>query len=493
MPPKKQKENPFRVLAEGIRRAATRPNVFGYNPHEKQLPFHQSQAKGRLFLGGNRSGKTVGGATESVWNSTGKHPWRRVFDPPTRGRVVSVDFLNGVEKIVRPEIARWMPASELRGGHWDSAYDKELRTLHLSNGSFIEFMSYDQELDKFAGTSRHWTWFDEEPPKAVFTECKARLIDTGGSWWMTMTPVEGMTWTFDDIYEKRFTDPDIDVFEVDMTDNPYLNDVEIQSFISGLSKDEVVARVRGRYVQRAGVIYRYFSEMNILDPMIPPLEWMHVRAMDHGFNNPTCWLWAAVSPDGTIIIYDEHYEAGQIVAYHARRVHEKTAQNGRPIAYSVGDPSIKNVDPITGTSVLLEYMEHGVPIILGNNDVRAGINRVARYIGSDEQPRRLYVTRNCVNFLWEIKRYRWALWAQKHTQHERDKKEDPHKKDDHAMDAARYLVASRPEHDQGTEIPVSTGPMGAPVGILDPNMRKDEGMRTFTSSYDLDYTLGSEY
>ena len=184
----------LRGLTEGVRTAARRPNIYGYTPHEKQVSFHSSGARGKLFIGGNRSGKTVGGAAEAVYRATGRHPFRPVPPPPTRGRVVSVDFLNGVEKIVRPEIARWLPNSEIRGGSWESGYDRELRTLNLENGSTIEFMSYDQDLDKFAGTSRHWVWFDEEPPQDIFTECLLRLLDTGGDWWITMTPVEGMTW-----------------------------------------------------------------------------------------------------------------------------------------------------------------------------------------------------------------------------------------------------------------------------------------------------------
>src|SRR5687767_6636255 len=104
MPAKKQATaaDLLRSVASGLRTAATRPNFHGYNPHEKQMKFHSSPAKTRLFLGGNRSGKTVGGAVEACWYCTGKHPYRLTPKPPVRGRVVSVDFLNGVEKIVKP-------------------------------------------------------------------------------------------------------------------------------------------------------------------------------------------------------------------------------------------------------------------------------------------------------------------------------------------------------------------------------------------------------
>src|SRR5699024_4390960 len=163
-------------------------------PHAKQLQFHRSNKQMKLYIGGNRSGKTVGGVTEGIWRASGTHPYRPELNErvPTQGRVIGVDFVNGVEKIIFPQYQQWLAPSMLRGGSWETAYDKVLRTLHFDNGSTIEFMSYDQDLDKFAGTSRDWVHFDEEPPLSIFNENRARLIDTDGDYWITMTPVEGM-------------------------------------------------------------------------------------------------------------------------------------------------------------------------------------------------------------------------------------------------------------------------------------------------------------
>lgn len=502
-PKQKYKSNAelLKAISSGFKSAAARPNVYGYRPHERQVEFHSSPHKGRLFLGGNRSGKTVAGAVEAIWWATRTHPYLDLsrWAEPLRGRVVSVDFLNGVEKIVRPEVARWCPTSALKGGSWETAYSKELRTLSFENGSFIEFMSYDQDLDKFAGTSRHFVWFDEEPPQAVFEENMMRLIDTGGQWWITMTPVEGMTWIYDDVYlkwEKKEVDH-IHVVKVDMSQNPHLNQGEIDIFMSQLAEDEVKARKEGRFISSGGLIYKNFSDKNIVEPFKPPVEWMHVAAMDHGFRNPTAWLWAAINPEGHIYIYDEHYESDKIVSYHAQKVHEINAIHERAPDYYVGDPSIRNTDPITGTSILLEYMEYGVPIMLGNNDQRAGINRVTRYIGDDGIPPRLFITSNCVNLLSEIRRLRWQVWADKKSRRDKNFKEEQHKKYDHACDAMRYLISSRPEMDKGTEIPERGNFLGASVGV-DPYNRVDESLlkvRTRHADYSSfnDPVMGGEF
>lgn len=494
--PRKRKETAqdlLRTLAVGFRTAALRPNIHGYRPMPKQLDFHSSNSRGRAFFGGNRSGKTVGGATEAIWWLTGKHPYLQTPEPPVRGRAVAVDFINGVEKIVRPEVTRWLPLSELRGGSWNSGYSKELRTLTLENGSTLEFMSYDQDLDKFAGTSRHFIWFDEEPPRSVYQECLARLIDTGGRWWMTMTPVEGMTWVYDEIYIKAKSDPNFFVVEVEMGENTYLNEAEIDAFLSTLDEDERKARSQGKFVQIGGLIYKHFGQQHILEPHLPDPKQLHFAMMDHGFNNPTAWLWGSIDRDSRIVIYDEHYESGQIVSYHAQKVHQLNRDHGRAPDYNVGDPSIRNRDPITGTSVQLEYQDYDISIIPGNNDVAAGIARVADLLKGKRDIPQLYVTRNCVNLIYELSRYRWGQWATSRMRDNRNVKEEPHKKDDHAADALRYGIASRPQVEDGQTVPELFIPVGATTSV-EPNNRIDTDLAQIgPRRRSLDFHMGEDF
>lgn len=457
-------------LAERLKTQANRPNIRAYKPHKKQVDFHSSDAKGRLYIGGNRSGKTTGGIAEDIFWLTGRHPYRVTPPPPIAGRIVSVDFLNGIEKIIKPELARWLPSSELKGGSWSTAYNKELRTLTLENGSFVEFMSYDQDLDKFAGTSRDFIHFDEEPPQDIWLENKTRLVDRGGSYWITMTPVEGMTWVYDDIYmPAKNNEPTLKVIEVDMTENPYLHPGEVDEFISGLSADDKEARVRGKFVQVGGLVYKMFDpEIHVVDPFIPPADWEWYASLDHGFTNPTAWLWHAVSPDGRIVTFNEHYVSGEIVAHHATAVHAKNIINGRPPDVYIGDPSIRNSTPLTGTSVHQEYMDHGIPIVLGNNDVEAGINKVATYLstpGEGDRPQ-LVITRNCQNLIYEMQRYRFKTFASRKMRNDNNNREVAHKKDDHACDSLRYFVMSRPDLRPFSSPATSLGnPLNAPVGI----------------------------
>ena len=186
-----------RLFVSTLRKTKQNPGIGAYRALPHQHKFHSSSAKGKLFIGGNRSGKTVGGACEAAMRLTGIMEYRiedpvgsdnfimiegrkDLPKPPVRLRGVAVDITRGINLIMIPELKKWIPPSFLIKGSWEDSYSKSDMILTLENGSTIEFMSYEQQVEKFAGTSRHGIWFDEEPPEAIFNENMARLIDVGG-------------------------------------------------------------------------------------------------------------------------------------------------------------------------------------------------------------------------------------------------------------------------------------------------------------------------
>jgi len=276
--------------------------------------------------------------------------------------------------------------------------------------------------------------------------------------------------------------------------NTNINVAEIDQYLSGMTAEEKKARRQGRYVQMGGLIYdRVFTSENVIEPIVNgehwdnfKKNWVHFAGMDHGFNNPTCWLWACTDSDGRIVVYDEYYVEKEVVSTHAYNVLERESDLGVDIGYRVGDPSIRNTDPITGTSVQLEYIDCGVPIVPGNNDVSAGINRVAHLF----QTNRILITRNCEKLIWELGRYRWAKWSTKRIEGKNNPKDTPVKKDDHACDSLRYLVASRFSMEVEQER-TPTNVLGVPVAVL-------TGAATFDSELQareqtIDSTLGAEW
>lgn len=436
------------LIKEGLQRAVSRPSVFGYRPHAKQVQFHSNPCRGRLYIGGNRSGKTVGGVVEDIWRLRGKHPYRKVPDAPIRGRVVTTSYNEGVQQVIIPEFQKWLPPSELINGSWEESYSKAQRILTLANGSTCEFMSYDQELEKFAGTSRHFVHFDEEPPKGIFNECRMRLIDTKGDWYITMTPVEGMTWVYDDVYEPGLLPgSNIGIVEIDTEQNPYVSALEVEEVMSGLDEDEKKARKQGKFVQIGGLVYKKFKRENVIqglttEQLFKIQGWTHYASMDHGFNNPTCWLWHAVSPTGLVVTYDEVYDNETLVEEFARRYHEHNRRPGRiQPSINVGDPAIAQRQAVTGDSIQITYQNHGVSIVKGNNDVNLSVAKINAYLENNKW----LITEDCPNLIRELQRVKWKIFESPKRRHDNNPREEIHKKNDHAPDSARYFFAMMPD------------------------------------------------
>lgn len=450
---------------EGIKAQAVRPNIYGYKPHKKQFAFHRSEKHTRLYIGGNRSGKTVGGGAEMAYWLMKKHPYRRLSLPegPVRMRAVAVDFNYGIGQIVLPEITRWLPPSYYKNGSFEDSYDKTTRILTLNNKSFVEFRSYEQDLDKFAGTSRHGTWFDEEPPQHIYNECMARHVDTDGYTWLTMTPVEGMSWVFDGLYKPGVegTDPDIDVIEIETTENTHLNPAAIERFLRTLDPEERKARERGEFVAFGGRVFKMF---NRTDHVVPPIniddirDWEWYTSFDHGYNNPTAIMWHAVSPDGYAITFDEHYEREWTVKEHAKAFWEKVKEHGQEPAFIVGDPAMAQRNGVTGTSIIQEYADEGIYIAQANNDVSSGVNRMQQYLRCTDKlvknplfahgmtsDAKWHITENCTNLINEMSQLRWKTYTSRKMTFDNNRREEIHKKDDHACDSTRYFFSFMPD------------------------------------------------
>lgn len=436
----------LKELSQGLRERADTIGLDNYKPMPMQARFHKTDTQGRLFSGGNRAGKTVAGVVESVKWLTGNHEvFSDEFPPPVRGRICGVSFDQSIDLTLVPEVKKWMDSKYLINGRWEDSYHKATRTLTLVNGSTCEFMSYDQDVDKFASTSRHFIHFDEEPPKAIFTECLARLIDTNGRWWMTMTPLIEFSWTAEDLYEpiKDGKIPFISLFEASTRDNVHIQSDAIDKLTFIMDKDEREARTTGSGYAESTLIFPELKN-NIIPPVGPEdLEgYKFFTTLDHGLRNPTAILLMAVGPDDDILVIDEYYQTDRLVGENAKCYKEWIESYKKLVVdYMVGDPSTKNKDPITGTSIRQEYGEHGVWYMLGNNDVRAGLLRVKSCFESG----RLKITSNCVNTIREARTYKWKKPISSKVAARSSLMEEPVKKNDHAMDALRYGIMTLPK------------------------------------------------
>jgi phage terminase large subunit-like protein len=440
------------TVKNGIENLVTLPNLRMYNPHEKQVLFHNSDKWGRLFIGGNRSGKSVGGVTEGLMRATRRHPTAKLPRGEIRGRVVVSNFTDHLFGIIFPIYKQWVIPSDLINGSWEDSWNANERTLTFDNGNFIDFKSTDQDLVKHAGTSRHWVHFDEECPMAYFNENNQRLIDTNGVWWMTMTPVEGMTWVYDQLY-MPYSEGKIDnifIVEVDQDDNPYLDRQGKDNAATLLSEDERATRKSGRFAAKGGFIFKEFLETaHVRPPFLPNKDWRIYVSIDHGWNNPTAVLWHAVHEDGNVITFHEYYVHHKTVKEIANSILGINATLNLEVYLYTGDPAMAQGNGITGTNVIQEYALNGIGLAIEGvpRSVGIGIDKMRSYLKVNRYTKRPYwmITENCPNLIRQMKHVHWKTYNSAKLNDQNNVRDEVHKKDDHAFDSARYFFTLMPD------------------------------------------------
>ncbi len=208
----------------------------GEKVHLKQLEFHKCLKKNRWVFGGNRSGKTECGAVESVWISLGNHPYRE-NRKDTFGWVVSLS--TQVQRdVAQAKILQYLRKDRiaditmLSGRKDDPAGGviDQIRVKNVFGGiSVIGFKSCDQGREKFQGSSLDFVWFDEEPPKDIYDECRMRVLDKKGEIFGTMTPLKGLTFLHDEIYLNSKNSPEVWCEFMEWADNPFLDPEEVKA------------------------------------------------------------------------------------------------------------------------------------------------------------------------------------------------------------------------------------------------------------------------
>lgn len=438
-------------IVNELERREQNDNLSKYNTgklvHKKQMEFHKNPHKNRWVFGGNRSGKTECGAVEVVWLARGIHPYQKQ-NGATCGWVVSLSTQVqrdvAQSKVLHYLNPDWIEEIIMTSGKKGSASLGVIDTIVVKNvfGTFskIGFKSCDQGREKFQGTSLDYVWFDEEPSYDIYVESKMRVLDKGGQLFGTMTPLKGLTWVYNEIYLNQNSDPNVWHIHMEWSDNPFLNAQEVESLTSSLSVEELNSRKYGLFAHQGGLVYSEFKqEVHVIEPFTVPLEWYDQLSIDPGLNNPLSCHWYAVDYDGNVYVIAEHYEAKKDINYHANIIKEISGRlnwhknsNG---SISALIDSAANQRTLAGTKSVTElFYELGIAVNANvKKDLFTGISRVKSYLKDANNQPRLFIFKNCVNLIREIKSYYWG------------EGDVPIKSNDHALDELRYYIMSRPE------------------------------------------------
>ncbi len=394
----------------------------------------------RLFLAGNRVGKTEGaGGYETTCHLTGRYPswWDgRVFDRPVSGwaagntRVKTKEILQGkllgkpgepsklgtglVQRdcIVRTSYAPGVPDAI-----------ETVWVKHISGGtSVLSFKSYDQGREAFEGTEQDFVWLDEEPPMPIYNECLVRTMTTNGIIFMTFTPLQGVSEVVlmflpgGLLPEKP--DPYKAVVSASWDDVPHLTaeaKAEILASTPPFLRD---ARSKGLPQLGAGLIYPMPESAFTVEPFEIPKHWPRAYGLDVGWNKTAAIFGAVDRETDTVYVYSEHYQGEAEPAVHVSAIQ---ARGRLPGAI---DPAAKGRNQLDGRKLMQEYRDQGLELVEAANAVEAGLFACWERFSTG----RLKVFRTCQNLLGELRLYR------------RDERGKVVKERDHACDGLRYFV-----------------------------------------------------
>lgn len=436
----------------------------------------------RLLMGGNRTGKTDAASFEVTCHLTGIYPhwWKgRRFNGPTEWwaagdtATTTRDILQLALYGPMKEAPRtgMIPAHLIAHITPKNSIPMGIETIwvkHISGKmSTIQFKSYDQKRDAFQGTSKN-IWFDEECPQDVYTEALLRTLTmeiggerTSGIMIVTFTPVEGLTpfvqsWLENavmfDMYgqsqpaeAQMFAGNDEDALEkvseigesvavpiearqkfitlVSWDEVPHLSEAARAQMLASIPPYQRAARTRGIPNLGAGVIYPIPEEEIKVKPFEIPDHWPRGFGMDVGWNW-TVAVWGAYDREAAIwYIYRTHARSHAEPPVHAEGI--RAAGDWIPGRI---DPAANGRSQVDGKQLLQLYGPQGLglKIDIANNGVEAGIFEVWTMMTSG----RFKVFSSLSPWFTEYRMYR------------RNEKGQVVKKNDHLMDATRYLIAS---------------------------------------------------
>ena len=402
----------------------------------------------RAVIAANRTGKTLMGAYEMTCHLTGKYPdwWEgKKFEFPVSAWAASIrnsdtkDIIQfelfgdavdiGTGMIPKEDIGKKTMKAGIADAI-DTTYIKHYTDGAHDGWSKIGLKSYEQGRDGFQGTKKQVIWLDEEPKDySIFTECLTRTMDDNnpGIIYCTFTPLFGLS----DVVLSFLPDgklpenneppgePHKFVLQVDWEEVPHLNEEQKREILASYSPHERDARSKGVPSLGAGAIYPYAESSITVEPFEIPIWWPKVYSLDVGWNR-TAAIWGARDPDSRqIYLYSEHYEGQAAPAVHASAI--KARGSWVP---GVIDPRSDTRSQSDGTRLIDLYLEEGLDLMPADNSVSAGIFKVGQMLESGQ----LKVFNTLKNWLSEYRVYR------------RDENGKIIKKNDHLLDATRYLI-----------------------------------------------------
>jgi hypothetical protein len=222
------------------------------------------------FIVGN-SGKTEAGAVEAYWFMSGTHPHKKDIPIPNVGRILA-ESLEHFENDILPKFKRWAP----NFAAWKpiKGHQGKIAGYELPNGSVFHVFTFQQEYGKLEGTNFYWCWANEPPPQSHVNASLRGLVDQGGYFWFTLTPLSE-PYLYNEFYLPAVTGKrnDIGIHTASIHDNPWLDDAGKSLLLANIDADERLSRELGQFKHLIGRVFKDFDPNQHVIPKKEHPDW----------------------------------------------------------------------------------------------------------------------------------------------------------------------------------------------------------------------------
>lgn len=308
------------------------------------------------------------------------------------------------------------------------AWNKSETIWHAYNGSEILFRSCE-EPSKFKSLNLDGFGLDEpvDIDENIFLMLQGRLRGLAVPnqiGLLTGNPAGYNNWVYQYFFgEKKRSG--YHAIETSTYDNIFLPSQYIKSMEESYDSDYTRRYLQGKWGDFEGLIYKDFNRGRHVGEYNGENFKYFISGYDDGYRNPACFLVAGMDSDNKLTILHEYFQAD--------RTNDEIAQDIKPlyIRYNIHkifcDPS--------GLNAIETFKRNGLRALDADNS-RIGCNSGISKLKSLFKQDMIHIDKHCKNLISELESYRY----------EKDKttgnyNEEPVKKDDHAVDALRYLVS----------------------------------------------------
>ena len=325
------------------------------------------------------------------------------------------------------------------------------------SGCKIEFgfLERDADVYRYQGQAYSWIGFDEithlstefswnylssrlrttDPEITPYMRCTANPGGVGATWVKKryVDPNEpNETFTGDDGLTRRF-------IPARLEDNPYLaKDGRYEQMLNALPDVQRKQLLEGNWDVTEGAAFTEFDlETHVITPFEIPIGWERVKGIDYGYASESACIWGTVDPtDGTLIIYRELYRKGLTGVDLAQMITNMELADPYSVA-GVLDTAAWNRTGTTGPTVGETLQRAGHKLRRADKNRIQGKIQIHEYLRLQPSGRpKIQIFNTCPNLIRELQ----SLPLDKNNSEDVDTHAP-----DHAYDALRYLIMSRPK------------------------------------------------